>query len=64
MLRKPKFWDKNHDTVFSIILIPFTIILVIKNWINQLYNRKNYKIKSICVIKIYLRGTEKTHVTS
>mgnify|MGYP001252232433 CR=1 FL=1 len=60
MLRKPKFWDKNHDTVFSIILIPFTIILVIKNWINQFYNRKNYKIKSICVGNIYLGGTGKT----
>ncbi len=63
MLRKPKFWDKNHDTVFSIILIPFTIILVIKNWINQFYNRKNYKIKSICVGNIYLGGTGKTPLT-
>ena len=59
MLKKPKFWDKNHDTIFSIILIPFTVVLVLKNWINQFYKRKNFKIKSVCVGNIYLGGTGK-----
>ena len=63
MLKKPKFWDKNHDTIFSIILIPFTVVLVFKNWINQFYKRKNFKIKSICVGNIYLGGTGKTPLT-
>ena len=63
MLKKPKFWDKNHDTIFSIILIPFTVVLIFKNWINQFYKRKNFKIKSICVGNIYLGGTGKTPLT-
>ena len=63
MIKKPKFWDKNHDTIFSIILIPFTVVLVFKNWINQFYKRKNFKIKSICVGNIYLGGTGKTPLT-
>ena len=58
---KPKFWDKNQISLFSILLYPIT--LLIKR--SSLFKRsvtKNYQcsIPIICVGNIYLGGTGKT----
>jgi len=60
MLIKPLFWDLKKANIYSIVLFPFSLIIIFKNYIISLIKKKNYKIKSICVGNIYLGGTGKT----
>jgi tetraacyldisaccharide 4'-kinase len=66
-LKKPKFWDYNKPSLFSYLLLPFTILIKVNNFFNQIkYNQKylqNYKIKTICIGNIYVGGTGKTPLT-
>ena len=58
---KPKFWDKRNLTFQSIILYPFTLIIDLKEFFDQIIQPKKYsEIKTICVGNIYLGGTGKT----
>ena len=59
---KPKFWDKrDHISLFSTLLIPFSLIAIIKNYFENNKNKKNfYDLKTICVGNIYIGGTGKT----
>ena len=59
---KPKFWDKrDHISLFSILLIPFSLIAIIKNYFENNKNKKNfYDLKTICVGNIYIGGPGKT----
>ena len=59
---KPKFWDKRgHISFFSILLLPLSIIAIIKNYYESEKVKKNfYNLKSICVGNIYIGGTGKT----
>ena len=61
-LKKPKFWNKKN--ILSYLLLPFTIITKINNFIksNNL-KKKSKKIKTICVGNIYVGGTGKTPTT-
>ena len=58
---KPKFWDKNQISIFSILLFPVTIIVKLINFFKYFLIKK-YKcsIPVICVGNIYLGGTGKT----
>ena len=58
---KPKFWNDNN--MISVLLLPFTFITTIVNFIKK--NQKKYKtvIPTICVGNIYLGGTGKTPLT-
>ena len=58
---KPKFWDKNQVSLFSILLFPIALLIKLLN----LFKRpatKTYQcsIPVICVGNIYLGGTGKT----
>lgn len=58
---KPKFWDLNKPNLLAFLLLPFTTIIMINNFILNLKKKKKFeKIKSICVGNIYVGGTGKT----
>jgi len=59
---KPKFWDKRGSlSLFSILLLPLSLIVIIKNYFENSKIKKNfYDLKSICVGNIYIGGTGKT----
>ena len=60
--KKPKFWDqKSSISFFSILLLPLSLIVIIKNYYESNKIKKNfYDLKTICVGNIYLGGTGKT----
>ena len=63
-IKKPKFWDLKKPNFFSILLLPFTIILLISNFfLDRKIHKKNRKIKTICIGNIYIGGTGKTSLT-
>ena len=59
---KPQFWDnKDHISLFSVLLLPFSLIAIIKNYYENNKIKKNfYDLKTICVGNIYIGGTGKT----
>jgi len=60
-LLKPKFWDKNKISFFSILLFPLTIIIKILSFFRRSFTKVHQcTIPVICVGNIYLGGTGKT----
>ncbi len=59
---KPKFWDKrDRISLFSILLLPLSLIAIIKNHYENSKIKKNlFDLKTICVGNIYIGGTGKT----
>jgi len=58
---KPKFWDYKGLTVWSILLLPLSIIFLFFSLISKNYKKKNkFSIPVICVGNIYIGGTGKT----
>ena len=61
---KPKFWDKNHISFYSILLLPLSwLILLINKLRSLLIKRNKFSIPVICVGNIYLGGTGKTPIS-
>ena len=65
--KKPKFWDYDKPNLLSYLLLPFTVVIRVNNYFNQItHNQKSkkhysdYKIKTICIGNIYVGGTGKT----
>ena len=58
---KPKFWDKNKISFFSILLYPITLLIKLLSFFKR-YLTKTHQctIPVICVGNIYLGGTGKT----
>ena len=59
-LKKPKFWDHKKPSLYSYILLPFTIILNLITKIKSKPKLSNSKIKTICIGNFYIGGTGKT----
>ena len=62
--KKPKFWDLKKPNYISLLLLPFTMLIILNNFLLKFKSiKKNSKIKTICVGNIYLGGTGKTPTT-
>ena len=63
-LKKPNFWDYKKPNLISYLLLPLTFPFIINNFFLSLKSqKKNKRIKSICVGNIYVGGTAKTPLT-
>ena len=61
--KKPKFWDKNRQTIFSLILFPLSIIEYFVAKLKRLKKGKKFKFPIICIGNVYLGGTGKTPIS-
>ena len=58
---KPKFWNKNQISPFSILFFPISLLVKLTNYFKRsLIKKHNCSIPVICVGNIYLGGTGKT----
>jgi len=58
---KPKFWDKNQISFFSVLLFPITLLIKFLVFFKTpLAKKYESSIPIICVGNIYLGGTGKT----
>ena len=61
LIKKPRFWDSEKISIYSIILYPISIIYFFLLTIIKMFKKnQNFEIPIVCVGNIYLGGTGKT----
>ena len=61
LIKKPRFWDSEKISIYSIILYPISIIyFFLLTIIKKFKKNQNFEIPIVCVGNIYLGGTGKT----
>ena len=61
LIKKPRFWDSEKISIYSIILYPFSIIyFFLLTIIKKVKKNQNFEVPIVCVGNIYLGGTGKT----
>ena len=61
LIKKPRFWDSEKISIYSIILYPISIIyFFLLTIIKKLKKNQNFEVTIVCVGNIYLGGTGKT----
>ena len=44
--KKPKFWDYKKPNIIAYLLLPFTLLITLNNFISKIYPKKKFnKIK-------------------
>ena len=62
---KPRFWDNDQISLYSIFLLPVSLLIQIINFVRRLMVKSHkFSIPIICVGNIYLGGTGKTPLCS
>ncbi len=62
-LKKPKFWDYKHLSVYAYILSPIAFLIRVINNFNKKTKAKKFKIKTVCIGNFYIGGTGKTSLS-
>ncbi len=58
---KPKFWDKNQISIFSVLLYPVALLIRLLSILKRALTKSNQSsIPVVCVGNIYIGGTGKT----
>jgi tetraacyldisaccharide 4'-kinase len=60
-LNKPAFWDLKKMSLWSILLLPLTVLYCLALHIREVItSKKKFEIKVVCIGNIYIGGTGKT----
>ena len=62
-LTKPRFWDHQKISIWSILFFPATIVFLFLSWLNRIisvFKVHKFPFPIICVGNIYVGGTGKT----
>ena len=67
-IKKPKFWDYKSPNIFAYLLLPFSFITFVINYVKKDFFVKKWiddrqTIATICVGNIYIGGTGKTPIS-
>ena len=61
---KPKFWDQNYFTFFSVLMFPFSLFYRTIITLKKIISKENkFPIPTICIGNIYIGGTGKTPIS-
>ena len=59
-LKKPKFWDYKNPNFLAYLLLPFSYLMILINFLKHKKQLRVQRIKTICIGNIYIGGTGKT----